>query len=107
MTQFCAVQVRDVETGVQEGVLDQAVELLLGNAAKAGARDRQGQLTQGGRQAMDVLQPLLAAIGRNDRLAAPCLERICAGLKAKGRLKAKAGCSGMQLMLQQPSSGSP
>ncbi|KAK9845075.1 hypothetical protein WJX74_010283 [Apatococcus lobatus] len=97
--------VRDVETGIQEGVLDQAGELLLGNAAKAGARDRQARPTQGAEQAMASLQPLLAAVGRNDRLAGPCLERVCAGLRAKGRLKAKAGCSGMQAMLQQECSG--
>lgn len=92
--------IRDVETSLQELVLEQFQELLLARAAAAASTGRDGVPTSAARKAAAELLPLLAALGAGGAASRACVVRCISQLKAKQRLRAKQVIAGLQRVIE-------
>lgn len=86
------MQVRDLETSLQEAALEAVHDALFARAASMGGA-RASPLVQ------SQLLPLLTALSTGGAASAACIGKACAALKAKKRLRGSAVAAGMQAVL--------
>ncbi|KAK9842050.1 hypothetical protein WJX81_006195 [Elliptochloris bilobata] len=93
--------VRDTEASMQELLLDQFNELVVGRAAAVGAGHRRedAPAPPAAAEAAALLAPILAALDAAGAAGAACVSRVCAALHAKRRLRAPEAAAGLQRVI--------
>lgn len=85
--------VRDVESSIQDALLDWAEALLVNKAAAAAGSSAEASMSAA------ELRPLLAAAAAGGRACSACIGKLCASLHAKKRLKAKDVAKGLESII--------
>lgn len=83
------LQVRDLETSIQEAALEAVHEAVLSRAAAIGERKLNPHV-------MTHLRNLLAELAEGSALSSTCLGKACGVFKAKKKLRAKAVAHGLE-----------